>query len=403
MRASGSGQWVELDGEKLGPYPGVAAHSVVFSPRGGHLAFPALRDSSWFVVRDGVEGPPWDGIGQLTFSPDGSQLAYAAARGDDWHVVHDSILSIPVDSLLSDSLKFSPEGDRLAFGAWTKGILRVVADDYSGRPVLGVGAMFFDQAGNLFYIAHDRSGMVFVGNEIVLGRHEAIAWPAVSPDGGRWAFAASDGGPWFAVVNGYADPPYPEVRNLIFEPGQGRFAYVAGDDKEEILIVDGRAGRSWRKVVEPVFNSEGGHLGYIAMKDTMAVVVIDGIAVGVHNEAGDLVFNSRGDRYAYLGTDGDLMAVYHDRGAHSFPILVGGNLVFSSDGDHWGCLAGDPDRRRLFLVVDGAETDVLFDWAWFTSSVSAQIDAIIAGTGGVDLVRDWVRAELGLWLERHTQ
>ena len=261
VQAHGSQQWVELDGEEFGPYAGVAAHSVVFSPEGGHLAFPAVRDSSWFVVRDGQEGSRWDGIGQLVFSPDGSQLAYAATLGSDWYVVRDSTVSLPADSLLANSLKFSPQGDRLAYGAWTGGILRIMVDDLPGRPVLGVGAMFFDPAGNLFYVAHDRYGMVFVGNEIVLGRHAAIAWPTSSQEGGRWAYAASDGGPWFAVVNGQWDPPYPQVRGLVFEPGNGRFAYVAGDEREEILIVDGRAGRSWNQLGEPVFNSEGGHLG----------------------------------------------------------------------------------------------------------------------------------------------
>ncbi len=401
VRTHGSGQWVELDGERMGPYSGVASYSVVFSPKGGHLAFPALRDSSWFVVLDGREGPRWDGIGQLVFSPDGSQLAYAATRGDDWFVVRDSIISIPADSLLSDSLKFSPEGDRLAYGAWTDGILRVVVDDYPGRPLFGVGTMFFDQAGNLFYVAHDSYGMVFVGNEITLGSHTAIAWPTASQDGDRWAYAASDGGPWFTVVNGQMGPPYPHVHGLVFEPGNGRFAFVAGDDKEEILIVDGRAGRSWKKLVEPIFNSEGGHLGYIALVDTMAVVVIDGNAIGAHEEADDLVFNPRGDRYAYMGTDGDLMAVYHDQGVHPFPLLIGGSLVFSRDGDHWGCLAGDPGRQQLFLAVDGSETDILFDWADFSSSVTAQLNAIVAGTGGMNLVRDWVRAELELLLDRN--
>lgn len=403
MRTGGSVQWVELDGEKTGPYEGVAAHAVVFSATGGHLAFPALRDSAWVVVRDGQEGPRWDGIGQLAFSPDGTRLAYAAIRDANWFVVCDSIISLPADSLLSDSLNFSPEGERLAYGAWSGGALRVVIDDKPGRSLLGVGSMFFDPVGNLFYVAHDRYGMVFVVNDIVLGRHTAIAWPAVDEKGDRWAYAASDGGPWFVVVNGQMGPPYPRVHGLVFEQENGRFAYVAGDEKEEIMIVDGRAGRSWKKLADPVFNSQGGHLGYIAQTDSLAIVVIDGNAVGAHEEADDLVFNGIGDRYAYMGTDGDLMAVYHDQGAHSFPILIGGSLVFSMDGNHWSCLAGNPGQRRLFLAVDGNGTDVLFDWAEFSSSVTAQLDSIVAGTGGMNLVRDWVRAELELWLERHPQ
>ena len=54
-----------------------------------HLAYIASRDGKQLVVRDGVEGPPYDRVllGTLRLSPRGEQLAYAAVRQDRVYMV----------------------------------------------------------------------------------------------------------------------------------------------------------------------------------------------------------------------------------------------------------------------------------------------------------------------------
>ena len=39
-----------------------------------------------------------------------------------------------------------------------------------------------------------------------------------------------------------------------------------------------------------------------------------------------------------------------------------------------------------------------FDWTLFSSTISAHVDDLAAGDVGLNLLRDWVRAELELWL-----
>lgn len=102
----------------------------IFSPDSKHLAYRALRDAQWMVVRDGKEGPLFkenyedlyenngaDVIDDIIFSSDSQHLAYRARRNGQWHVFLDGKADKPYDWIADDDLHFSADSKRLAYHA----------------------------------------------------------------------------------------------------------------------------------------------------------------------------------------------------------------------------------------------------------------------------------------------
>jgi len=90
---------VSIDGVPCG-LPGSAYPYAVASPNGRRIACVVGRAGGWFVGVDGVAGPAYKDIANVTFSPDDRHLAYTAKRGDKWMIVVDGKESPAYDEIV---------------------------------------------------------------------------------------------------------------------------------------------------------------------------------------------------------------------------------------------------------------------------------------------------------------
>jgi len=90
------------------------AGQVNFSPDGRRVAYAVNREG-WRVCVDGLEGPPFDQVWDLTFSEDSRRFAYAARQEDRWCIVVDGRKGEFYDK--ADYPVLSPDGKRHWFRA----------------------------------------------------------------------------------------------------------------------------------------------------------------------------------------------------------------------------------------------------------------------------------------------
>jgi hypothetical protein len=96
------------------------ALGVAFGGGGKLHAYAARRGTSWFVVANGTEGPPFDAVVTPQFSPDGSVLVYRARKeGTRFVVVADphgkTIRELPRYEQVFD-VRFTADGRSIAYG-----------------------------------------------------------------------------------------------------------------------------------------------------------------------------------------------------------------------------------------------------------------------------------------------
>jgi hypothetical protein len=88
----------------------------VFSPQGGHLAYPAKQDKRWVMVQSGSSehsATTYDDVGLPVFSSDGAQIAFPAKPAKKWVLVLNGTPTGPeLDEIISR--RFSLDGRRVA-------------------------------------------------------------------------------------------------------------------------------------------------------------------------------------------------------------------------------------------------------------------------------------------------
>jgi len=109
---------IVVDGKEGKAYTQVRGDSVVFSADKKSMAYVAGDGNKSFVVLDGVEGASFDEIYDLRFSPVGSRLVYGARRGLEHFVVEDGEEHGPYEGIQPGSLVFRPDGKDLAWAAF---------------------------------------------------------------------------------------------------------------------------------------------------------------------------------------------------------------------------------------------------------------------------------------------
>jgi hypothetical protein len=96
------------------------AFGLVYGAEGRAHVYAARRGSSWFVVANGREGPPWDAVASPSFTPDGRYLVYRARKeGKRFVVVADpegkTIRELPPYEQVFD-VRFTQDGRSIAYG-----------------------------------------------------------------------------------------------------------------------------------------------------------------------------------------------------------------------------------------------------------------------------------------------
>ncbi|MDC3954624.1 hypothetical protein [Polyangium jinanense] len=434
LESSGK-QRVRVDGVDGAEYLGIGIESLVWSADGRRLAYPARREKGWSLVVDGRAGPSFDGLGEVVLSPDGAHVAYAAQRKGAWFVVLDETPGPAFDAILEGTLLFG-RGGRFAYVARQGAFVRAIIDGTPGPRYDGIGALRFSEDGAAVAHAGRRGEEAFFwmnGRESAPA--EAIAYHALAPRRGRFAYVAKRNGQWRVTVDGVESAPYARISEVLFSDDGAHVAYAGKRADGEVIVLDGvegppyeeiapgslvfggeggrlayaaRRGRDWHivengqegpaydAVDRPVFARRGAKFGYVAASRGTRFVVIDGREQRPFAWAGDLTFSADGRYHAYLADDGERMRVMHDGTATPFDSVIAGTLVHAEEGPGWACLVVDKAARKLFIVIDGAKKRPLDAEELAAAMTQPRLEARVARAEDAEILRRWVAAELAL-------
>lgn len=343
-------------------YDGVNVDGVIFSERGGHAAYPAQAGGRWTVVRDGVPGPMWDGVGTPALSSDGARLAYPAFDGEHWRMVVDEASGAPYDAIVANSIRFGAGLARVGYVAQRADSFHVVIDGIASVGWSAVrGLTLGENAPWAAYVARHgyRTSLVVDGRTGL--PHDAIGDVAISADGARQAYAAREGAFWYTIDGHTRHGPFDSVRAVAIAQATGRLSFVARMNGADLIVLDGEPGHSHSAVHAPVFSRKSARWGYVAVRPGRSLVFIDGVLVAEEEEARDLVLSDDGHRLAYVAQRQGTVEVVDDRGRHRFDLVIDGTLQFLPDG-RWVCLVGDRARRELRVGADGVLTSRVVRW-----------------------------------------
>ncbi|MBV9928461.1 MAG: hypothetical protein JOZ96_25825 [Acidobacteria bacterium] len=333
--------WIVWEGHEVGPFDEEIGLSFLHAaPRGGGwlVAFEAKRGGKQVAVVDGVEGRPYDYVGDIYISPGAAHTLYPARRADgEAFIVYDgeegpTYSNVEIEGF--DVKPFSPDGRHYFYtasrGEGYDSKQYVVADGREGRPYYYVtGVTYTPDGAHLLYLGYDRArGRTFLvrdGEEVasykqmpegdirfspdgrrtyfrlrkedggqdglvVDGRayyYDDVKDVEFSDDGRRSVFKAQRGRGWVMVVDGVESELYePDGEKgevgwsrdgrLALSKGGGRVAYVGRKGGREFVVVDGRAGARYDSVANLGFTPDGRHVVYTARRAGKSLVVVDG-------------------------------------------------------------------------------------------------------------------------------
>ena len=335
--------FVAWGGKEFGPFDERIGTFLHTAPRAGGplVVFEGQRGGKQITVVDGVEGRPYDYVGEIHISPGAEHTLYAARRGEDSFVVLDGGEGPKYSNVDIDygSKPFSPDGRHYAYAASRgdegDGQEFVVADGKEGRPYYRVTSLTYTPDGaHLLYLAYDRARartfLVRDGEEVAA--YEQMPDPGgirFGPDGRRAYFRLQKGpgGKEAVVVDGRAYL-YDDIKDVEFSPDGRRLVLKAQRGRGWVMVVDG--------VESELYEPDGEGRGEVGW-----------------SRGGRLAFSREGGRVAYVGRKGGKEFVVLD-GAAGAPYDAVANLDFTPDGRHVVYTA----RRagKSLVVVDGAES-----------------------------------------------
>jgi hypothetical protein len=267
---------------------------VVLSPDGSRVAFGALVDGRWRMVVDGVEGPAFEAVDSPLFSPDGAHLVYEAMAGESWHLVVDGVVG-PATPTRYLAHAFSGDSSRLLF---VEDLVEpaegrhAVSDLAFTRPrvaATGVEGMVLDPSGRrvasvcevadghrVLTLELDRDGDVTSGP-----LYDDVLEPVFGPDGAGVAYVAARGGLRLAVLDGREEPlPPGSLRGpLVVRPRGGVGALVEADGfvrLHELLGEPRRASPAYDDASDLTYGPDGRSYAFAARRGPSWFVVVDG-------------------------------------------------------------------------------------------------------------------------------
>jgi hypothetical protein len=222
--ANDKSSFVELNGQRLGPYAQVSRMMEV-SRDGKHIAFAAEKSGKMVVVVDGVE----------KFTHEGLLWPWCA-----WSPTLEGNSFVPQTQ--AAVLEFSPDGQSIAYPAkMTDGQYAVFVNGKPGPAFPVVGSSIGFVAGQVQYHAFLKDDKtVEVHGERLLGPYDGTFRTKVSPDGNHCCFGARIGDKRVLVVDGETRELPGELTSYVIGNG-GFVAYayrVSGKEKVRVGKVD---------------------------------------------------------------------------------------------------------------------------------------------------------------------
>lgn len=335
--------WVVWEGHELGPYGEEIGWSFLHStPRGGGwlVTFEVKRGDKQVAVVDGVEGKPYDYVGDIYVSPGAAHTLYPARRADgEAFIVFDgkegpTYQNVEIEGF--DVKPFSPDGRHYFYTASRgEGYDRqefVVADGKEGRPYYAVSDVTYTPDGaHLLYLAYDRKrgrGFLVRDGEEVAAYGQMPETLRFSPDGKRMYFRLrkEEGGKEGLVVDGRAYL-YDEVLDAEFGPDGRRFVFKAQRGRGWVMVVDGveselyepdgeKGEVGWSRDGRLAFSKDGGRVAYVGRKAGKEFVVVEGQAGARYDRVANLGFTPDGRHVVYTAHRGGKSLIVVD-GAES--------------------------------------------------------------------------------------
>ena len=337
--------------EELRVGPNEQNMTYYIAPKGSHFGAIVSKGSRFAVSYDGVVGPAFDRILQVTngatlsFSPDGSRFAYIGETEGKYVYMVDG-----------------------------KEVLRVPAVTQPG--VTGMLRLFFSPNGKYWYAHYSNPAA-----------RDARADPARS---------------WW---DGVAGPPGAQM-DLVVSPDGDRHAYTAQNPVtgQQSLVVDGKLAPTLGG--NPVFTTDGRHLfttrdASPAQGRPVTELLLDGRVV-VRASNLSVHVPPLGDRVVIVVVRGDAASA-----ADAYALVVGGQRVPGSESSGYGRVTFSPDGRRYAAVsgmggtrqrifVDGKAGRMYdaIDSLWFSPDSKHLVCTARAG-GKLFVVTDDAESEIG--------
>jgi len=350
---------------------------VIFSPDGKRVAYPAKRDSKWFMVVDGQEGPEYDKISlsREVFSPDSKRLVYGAMKGDKWFVVLDGKAGPESGYDNVGYFSFSPDSKRLAYATEKDRRQYVVVDGRDG-PVYehAVEPVFSPDSESLAYVANRGNKWFVVLDDKEGKKYDGVNRPVFSKDSKHIAYSVIKGSKLMVVLEGKEGPEHEDIGmdSVTLSPDGESFAYAAMRGDKWFVVWNGREGPEYDGINQgsPVFSPDGKHLVYAAEKAGKWIVVMDG-REGSEYEFDDVssdtpMFSPDGRHMLYLAMAGDKWFVMMDGQAGPpydkiyKPVFKAGEVKYvaerRSDGWVLRCRQPYPRISPEREILDGGET-----------------------------------------------
>ena len=249
----------------------VLEDTVVFSGDGRKAAYVARQGEEWFVVHEGQQSAPWEGLGFLRYGEVGP--IYAGQRGGLWCVSRGGAEDACFSSIFEDSVTVA--GKSVAYVARSEGDSSSTAT----ASVFVVDGSIVRRGAELALVRGSEDGKVFgvvernvapegldrlhVGGATVATEKRIADW---TPAGGVTWVSQHDGG-FFVQTARWKLGPYLRVSKLITR-GE-HVAFLGSNAKGVVLVLDGVAHGPFSEVAfRTLVLSPSGHDFALVVKST---------------------------------------------------------------------------------------------------------------------------------------
>lgn len=331
--------WIEAvgDGERLvvggvpGPRFDAIAGRYLLAAAGGPVAYAARRGDRWHPVINETVGEAYDAVSPPVSGPEGRRVAFVVTLAGAEYVRLGADLHGPYGTV--EAVAFSQNGRRAAWIAKRGDLREVMVDGEAVRGSVGTlcTSLSVDHDGRqvAYWRQSARLNRLMVNHEPVLWPEDAVAcW--FGPGRARaYTVARPDGrvSCWHAGRRG---PAHALILDVALSPDGRRLAYRATDDDPPVVVVDGARVAVGRNPSAPVFSADGAHVAWRADTDEGPVVVVDGVASAPVPGAAEPV---------RFSADGTQVVVGAQRGRELWREVLSVPLPGPGEGDR-------PDSRR---------------------------------------------------------